>query len=326
MAVTKKEGFFLVVAASQETDRNGRTYYKMKLKEPISEGGNVIDGKMWNEIVEIRNSRGLPMPEKGQYFTQTVYDADSWQGTPQYVIRDYDLVDKPTKEQRHTFLEPPCVDTLAILKELFLWEGWEPAFKELFQNILKDLGEEGVEKLRNIPAGEVNHHNRRGGLLQHTNEMVNIGKCLVEGFFQEAFPGLIDYQVLRAGTILHDLGKVHDYDPELLVWDADITSRLFEHSQWGILLIERCKPKDLSKVDSIRMMSVQHCVLTHHGRSIAPVAPSTAEACLLHEIDAISAYMDVFRTVDMNGEEPAKRNFMMGTKPIWMKGLLAKLA
>ena len=151
------------------------------------------------------------------------------------------------------------------------------------------------------PASVSGHHAALGGLLKHTVEVGAIARTL-------ARVAGADQDLVLAGVLLHDVGKVEAYR-----WDGlfDTTDRghLIGHVVLGSLELERrldaaaeppCTPAERDLL--------QHLVLSHHGKPEfgSPVAPLTLEAEVLHWADNASAktasMVDALRDAEAFGE------------------------
>lgn len=159
-------------------------------------------------------------------------------------------------------------------------------------------------------AHAAQHHYGTGGLIIHVSEVVDM--CL---FMRERYYPDVDETVLFLSALLHDWGKLWDfepYDPN----DADrnvqeisqITSE--NGSSWGSSwqgtvhkrnihhisrsAIEWAKAVALSGECKGIEDQVAHAILAHHGQREwgSPVAPNTHVAWLLYCCDVISARMN----------------------------------
>jgi 3'-5' exoribonuclease len=140
-------------------------------------------------------------------------------------------------------------------------------------------------RFERMPASISGHHSMRGGLLLHVGEVAWIGRTIAR-----AMRAHVDLVV--AGALLHDIGKVEAYD---LTWEGFVRTPagfLVEHVVLGSLLLQRrladagqdlCTPA--------QQLELQHLILSHHGRLEygSPVRPLTAEAEILHQADQASA-------------------------------------
>ncbi len=136
------------------------------------------------------------------------------------------------------------------------------------------------------PASLSGHHGKIGGLLQHTCEVAHFSRTLAEIFTRT------DAELLLAGALLHDIGKIASY-----AWDGGIlemttAGRVIGHVVLGTLavdrMIHRASPKPCSDAE---LELLHHLILSHHGQYEhgAPVLPMTLEADLLHRADLASA-------------------------------------
>lgn len=327
--MAKTSGPFIVVSAKEDKTRTNKRYFTLQLKSAQEAGGLTIPAKIWEEVIITLVDRKVQMPTSGQIWETASYDEELYQGQTQYTIRTYKVSDDPGN-LKSKFREPCSIDIDTAMSRLFQWTHWPNVYKDFFKNLLLELNEDSlIQKLRDCPAGAKNHHDRRGGLIQHTLEMVDFAGsiCRVTEIVSEEgdliecrgplnFPEVeINFPLLRAAIIMHDMGKIHDYDVETGGYGADLEGKCLQHSQWGTLAIERNWPRGIEKREKIIF---QHAVLAHHGKSIAAVTPQTVEGMLLHQIDALSAYLDVHRTARKLQKEGKfiPYNMMMGETPL----------
>lgn len=143
--------------------------------------------------------------------------------------------------------------------------------------------EDFVRRFLRAPAARVWHHSYIGGLAQHVRDMALIAlRCA------EVYPE-IDRDLLVAGVLAHDLGKVEELEVTNRI-DYSDAGRLLGHITLGAAFIdERIRaipgfPPDLA-------LRLKHMVLSHHGQLEhgSPIVPMTIEAILLHYIDNLDA-------------------------------------
>ncbi|MGW7162639.1 3'-5' exoribonuclease YhaM family protein [Paenibacillus taichungensis] len=145
-------------------------------------------------------------------------------------------------------------------------------------------------RLLDSPAAKNNHHNYYGGLAYHLVRMLEISKFICE---QRPF---LDSELLRAGIILHDLGKTEEMLSTMgIVSDYTDRGKLIGHisiiSNW---IIEAAIKNNIDP-NSSTVMYLQHMVLSHHnlGEWGSPVQPQIAEAVALHYIDMLDAKLQM---------------------------------
>jgi len=159
------------------------------------------------------------------------------------------------------------------------------------------------------PAAKSVHHAFVCGLLMHTTNMIRAAKPLAE-----IYGGFINKDLLMAGTILHDVGKIREFDVSQigLVSQYSVEGQLMGHLIIGAQEVaEAAKKLGVAKEKS---MLLQHLLLSHHGEPEfgAAVKPACAEALLLHCIDSMDAKMETARE-HLEKMELGKVSDMIGT-------------
>jgi len=144
------------------------------------------------------------------------------------------------------------------------------------------------------------HHYGRGGLAEHTLEVVQL--CLkMKLHFNTRYE--IDGKELFLSAFFHDLGKMYDYDHVIDNCSEDLSlphKRLIHHiSRSGIIWAEHSKI--VKEIHDQYFENVLHAILSHHiSRSAgSPVAPKSRVAWLLTLCDNISARMYDADTLDI---------------------------
>jgi 3'-5' exoribonuclease len=159
------------------------------------------------------------------------------------------------------------------------------------QNIVTNILEDNEEKLMHYPAAKSNHHAIRSGLLYHTTTMLKAGEKLSEIYT------FLNTDLLYAGIILHDIGKIYEMDASELgiVSKYTVEGQLIGHIVQGIKMIETASLE--VKASKEVSMLLQHMVLSHHYEAEygSPKKPMIPEAEMLHHLDIMDA-----RMYDMN--------------------------
>jgi 3'-5' exoribonuclease len=318
---------FKVIRSERRITKDGNPYYVLEL---LDASGNKHEARVWNDVLSGRSEYLLPRED--QYWGDVKSHETIFKGQKQLVIDDYwvlepDKVHEAVKEQ---FVEQPVIDVDRVIDRMFDWTFWDRDLYLLMQRVREHLRQDGVwEKIRAIPAGASYHHSVRGGFLLHIDEMLSfaeglcecreralsVGEYVVEGLHH--YPGLVDFQILRAAIVLHDIGKVYDYDEKTLQYQSNPISECLEHTIVGILMVERYWIKD--SAESIdRGLRLMHALAAHHGTEMGAVKPKTPEAVILHHIDIMSANLDVCRRAYDDAKKtgaPSEYSKMMGVRP-----------
>lgn len=150
--------------------------------------------------------------------------------------------------------------------------------------IVSDAG----ENFQTAPAAKGIHHAYLGGLLEHSLSMAQVASMLA-GHYRG-----IDRDLLVAGALLHDIGKIEELNNNVGVIDYTDVGRLKGHLVIGCELVGNMA-REIKDFPADRLTHLQHLVLSHHGRQEfgSPVVPMTAEALLLSFIDDMDSKMNL---------------------------------
>lgn len=170
-----------------------------------------------------------------------------------------------------------------------LMDGIEdPNLSELLKKL---VGRDGLyrEPFMQAPGGKLWHHNYRGGLLEHTLSVASI--CKDTG---PRYP-FIKVDLLLTGALLHDLGKVVEYDYRTDVIDFSDEGRLQGHIVIGHRMISDVI-REIDGFPAELERGVSHLILAHQGNREygSPVVPQTGEALLLYYADEMDSKAAAF--------------------------------
>src|SRR6476646_3842282 len=134
--------------------------------------------------------------------------------------------------------------------------------------------------------GSVNgHHAKLGGLRLHVFEVTSIAR-------QTARTMGANVDLVVAGALLHDVGKVEAYTIEAGQFTNTPCGLLLGHVVLGCLMLERRLAALGEPVCTEgQLLDLQHMILSHHGSLEfgGPVQPMTTEAEIVHWADEASA-------------------------------------
>jgi 3'-5' exoribonuclease len=153
-------------------------------------------------------------------------------------------------------------------------------------------------RFERCPAAPRGHHALVGGLLLHVVEVARIGKGIanVMGANQE---------LVVAGALLHDIGKVESYAIEPGGFTFTPGGYLLGHIVLGSLMLERKLPLlPAGTLTEQQAFELHHFIQSHHGipEFGAAVMPMTVEAEILHWADESSAKASSMADVLANDE------------------------
>jgi len=174
----------------------------------------------------------------------------------------------------------------------------DPRLHGLCEAFLKEWG----DRFRRSAAARNYHHARRGGLVEHTAQMMRVAKEIAPLYPQ------LNLDLLMAGILFHDSGKLWEnaLSENGFVMNYDERGELVGHISIGLELVnalwrklsaENAEAwKNLVPVSEDVRLHLLHLIGAHHGELEfgSPVAPKTPEAMALHYIDNLDARLEMF--------------------------------
>lgn len=175
----------------------------------------------------------------------------------------------------------------------------DPHLQALCESIL--LEDEFNTLFCKAPAGKLWHHGYVGGLLEHTLTIVDLCESIAAHYPQ------VNPDLLRAGALLHDIGKVETYTTVPYIEYSD-EGRLIGHIVLGY---ERVREAIKNSKDFPEEIAKQllHLILSHQGEleKASPVVPMTLEGIILHLADEIDSTINAFQRIIDEQKIPHKK-------------------
>ena len=178
--------------------------------------------------------------------------------------------------------------------------------------------DEFSDRFRRTAAARNFHHARRGGLVEHTAQMMRVALAL-----SPIYPQL-NADLLLAGILFHDSGKLwENYLPEDgFTMGFDERGELMGHISIGLELVNS-RWRKIQTDDVVRSwetlmppsddcrLHLLHLIAAHHGEPQfgSPVSPKTPEAMALHYIDNLDARLEMFAAGYLTARPIADRIF-----------------
>ena len=262
---------FAIKSYKKTATRNNRPYIDITLSDKTGS----IKGKIWSD--------DMPKCESAEEsdvvsISATVEDFNGPQLriTNMTKVDKYDLSDfQPTTDKDIDKMFAEVVGAIKGVKN--------PKLKKLLQAFLDD--KDAVKKYKKSAAGLSVHHAYLGGLLEHTLEILKFA----DSFYQTQ-PKL-NKDLLTTGIILHDIGKIYEYDINTTII-MTTQGRLLGHIFLGAELVK--KYGEQTGISENLLDEVIHLILSHHGKYDfgSPVLPKTPEAIALSRLDDVSAKLN----------------------------------
>lgn len=154
---------------------------------------------------------------------------------------------------------------------------------EKLKKFLFDYFKENEKLIKIAPAAKAMHHNYLGGLIVHTLECLKLAEANLK-----LFSAKIDSDKVYAACVLHDIGKIFEYnintESGLIDYNEDFRKEWITHSQYGFSICMMQGFKEVAKM-----------IAAHHARTdwgaIVDLNQKDLEpiAYLMHHIDDLSA-------------------------------------
>ncbi len=271
--------YFLLSSIAARDKKGGGQYLALTLTDKTG----TFDARMWEEFA------GVVETCSSGCFVKVQGRIDKYQGRFQITLQ---------KLRHAADSEVDIADFQAVTQYNVdaLWQelnGYVDGFTNLdLQRLVRaflndpELG----PAFKSAPAAKVLHHAWLGGLLEHV-----VFLCRLCRRVAPQYPDEVDPDLLVAGAILHDFGKVRE-----LAWKS-----AFKYTTEGQLLghitivigLLREKIAALQPFPDRLRIVLEHLILSHHGRFEfgSPKLPMTPEAMVFSALDDLEAKMQNMR-------------------------------
>ncbi|HEX7243737.1 MAG TPA: HD domain-containing protein, partial [Longimicrobiaceae bacterium] len=163
---------------------------------------------------------------------------------------------------------------------------------------------------RTHPAAKRNHHAYLGGLMEHSLSVALTCDRLAAHYIGQG--ARIDRDLLVAGALLHDVGKVQELSASR-GFGYTVEGQLLGHILLGLQIVTR-EAEAIPGLAPERLLLVQHLIASHQGRLewASPKVPQMLEALVLHYADDLDSKMNpaiaLLAGVEQGGWTPFDRH------------------
>ncbi|MCJ7840427.1 3'-5' exoribonuclease YhaM [Lederbergia sp. NSJ-179] len=266
--------FLLIKSATKGIASNGKPFLTLILQDKSGD----IEAKLWdisNEQVK------MYQPET---IVRVAGEVHNYRGRLQLKIRQIRPASSQDGVSVANFLETAPISKEEISSKItqYIFEMKNPNIQRISRHLVKKY----LERFLEYPAATKNHHEFVSGLGYHVVSMLDLAKAIAE-----LYPSL-DRDLLYAGIILHDLGKVIELSGPVSA-TYTIEGNLLGHIT--IIVNEIAKTAEELGIHGEEVVVLQHVVLSHHGKLEwgSPKQPMIKEAEILHMIDNLDAKMNM---------------------------------
>lgn len=274
-------GYFLCTAKEVRAGRSGAEFLILTLQDSTGQ----IVGKLFDDV-----PRYAAEFEAGE-FVRVEGQATTYNGQLQLVLTAIRRVN-PDQDRREGFREEDClfsaprpIDEMWTELSGRVSAVQDPHLRVLLTRILVDH----QAQLSEWPAAQAIHHAYRGGLLEHLVRMAEVGTSIARAYGANA-------DLILAGVIVHDIGKLQELDYEVGMTSYTRDGNLVGHIGLGLILV-RDATRAVAGFPAALRAELEHLVLSHHGTRDhgSPVEPKTVEAFILAMVDELDARLNQVR-------------------------------
>ncbi len=283
-----------VEAAAAKMTREGKPYCEMTL----ADAADRMTLRVWSDHPEyracgaMRPSDFIELAGEFNQHQQFGLEARNWK------------VRKLDEQERDELLQGPAE---LRAKQKTDWDFITTSISGVSDPRLRSLGEmflqEWGERFRRTAGARSYHHARRGGLVEHTAQMMRTAQAIAP-----LYPHL-NVDLLVVGILFHDSGKLwENHLPEDgFTMGFEERGELMGHISIGIELVNSlwrnllttentAAWRNLAPASEDVRLHLLHLIGAHHGEPQfgSPIYPKTPEAMALNYIDNLDARMEMF--------------------------------
>ena len=300
----KVDSVFIVRNKHIRITKNNKSYLAFEL---VDKSGEIV-GRIWD------NAEKMSELFKDNDFVRVIGIVESFQNVLQINIKQVQIVAQD-KIDIGEFLPKTTKDVNLMFDQIVsIIDGMQNMWlKNLLHAIFKV--EEYRELFKKAPASVKMHNYYIGGLLEHTLSVASM--CMeIDKYYKN-----INKDLLLTGAILHDIGKIYEYEYSR-AFDYTDRGRLIGHIVIGTQMV-KSKIAEIPQFPAELEMLLEHMLLSHHGQYEwgSPKKPKVLEAVILHYLDDMDAKISGFQEMVEKSQEPDKkwtdRSFMFDNKMLY---------
>ena len=262
---------YLVISRSNGTTKTGSPFCTLKLKNLTEEFQLAVwDVRPTDEPVVGQTVSFFAIQDNGDKKSARKLDMHPGM-VPQEGHPLFNLVPRPIKRE----VWDECINRLLTLCK-----------DDTLKPIITEFADVLFKPYSQYPAATSVHHAFKGGLLNHTYQMLH----MLEGIYPTLPYNNVKIERCILSILFHDYGKVYEYSK-----DGEPQKDMYLLG--NIYISANRLQAELKKheVPDEEIDYIVHIVLSHHGELEygSPIMPATAEAILVNHLDNLSAKLDV---------------------------------
>ncbi len=294
--------FVLLIERTRVTTSSGKQFFNCRFRDAMT----IMPAVVWSDSKHYVDCESQWQP--GQCYKMRAARKESDKYGASLEIEQLRLVndgDKADGFDPLALIEPPRHDPNEMFAELRQLAEAGIADAPL-SNLVLSLLDANRELLLLTPGSPKHYYPFAGGWLEHTLSVTKKCQWLGERF-REQYPELkppLNMDVLLAGAILHDLGRVAELDGVLMT-EPTVPGRLLGHITLGRDLVRKAAV-EVPDLDAEMLLLLDHLILSHLTLPEwgSPRLPSIPEVLILHHADDLDAKMEMYARCLIRDQAP----------------------
>ncbi len=304
LAVGQSGDFFaLLVERIRGARKDGKPFYTCRFRDSDRTATFMVwsDGP-WFETCETQWQDGQFFKIRGSYDEHKTYG-------PQIDIQNIRQVIDGDRNEGFSpldFVERTQFDVEAMFQEL--WALAETHIEVVpLRRLVMTLLHRHAKQWKQVRGSERHYYPFAGGLLEHTLSVTHTCIHLADKYVSQ-YPDLhppLNRDLMIAGAILHDLGRLVEFNDDVVQPQATVEGRLFGHLQLGRDLV-RDTARELGDLDPELLRLLEHLLLSYLTLPEwgSPRLPMIPEAIILHHADDLDAKLEMYVRCLTRDKEP----------------------
>jgi 3'-5' exoribonuclease len=314
------KGIFVVNSLIKKMDKNSRPYWEIT----VSDTHGNIGAKVWSDAgwwdrssAELENkpdmlSESQVMALKGHTVGVTGRVSD-YKGQLQFNFNAISLLNQ-SKFPPEEYVACSDVPQQVLAQKLDAVIGrCDGAIRDFLRFVFSG---DRLRAFSNAPAAVSNHHAYAHGLLEHTLTVTDSARNIAETY-KNAYPS-IDMDIVTAGALLHDLGKIDSYSMSPMP-EVTLAGAVLDHIAIGYSMFS--KLADETRLPGGIRIHLGHIMLSHHGQKEfgSPVLPATPEALIVSMADELDFRLFCWRdaTRDLTSRQEISAFHFAAQRRFW---------